>query len=180
MIKMPGRRTDCWALAILSKGKVSLDIKTDKDHKVTLLVHQIKPPPYLGGRVSFSTIRNAVPTVRDASCEFAKMARQGSCTLRHLRETKDWKAMRQKFCKLGGTRMGAAMESKIYQKRKIQTNLDQLLRMLMEKSTTKRVVVLLHMSKKGGRRNSLWVCNKEIYPSAMGIPACLCGQGELT
>jgi pre-mRNA-splicing factor ATP-dependent RNA helicase DHX38/PRP16 len=90
------------------KGEVSLDIKTEDDHKVTLLVHQVKPP-FLDGRVSFSTIRDAVPTVRDASSDFAKMARQGSVTLRHLRETKEKNTMRQKFWELGGTRMGDAM-----------------------------------------------------------------------
>lgn len=90
------------------KGEVSLDIRTDDDHKVTLLVHQVKPP-FLDGRVSFSKIRDAVPTVRDASSDFAKMARNGSATLRHLRETKDRNTMRQKFWELGGTRMGAAI-----------------------------------------------------------------------
>jgi pre-mRNA-splicing factor ATP-dependent RNA helicase DHX38/PRP16 len=90
------------------KGEVSLDINTDDDNKVTLLVHQVKPP-FLDGRVSFSTVRDAVPTVRDASSDFAKMARNGSATLRHLRETKDKNTMRQKFWELGGTRMGDAM-----------------------------------------------------------------------
>jgi hypothetical protein len=90
------------------KGEVSLDINTDDDKKVTLLVHQVKPP-FLDGRVSFSTVRDAVPTVRDASSDFAKMARNGSATLRHLRETKDKNTMKQKFWELGGTRMGDAM-----------------------------------------------------------------------
>jgi pre-mRNA-splicing factor ATP-dependent RNA helicase DHX38/PRP16 len=90
------------------KGEVSLNITTDNDSRVTLLVHQVKPP-FLDGRVSFSTIRDAVPTVRDASSDFAKMARQGSVTLRHLRANKDRNTMRQKFWELGGTRMGDAV-----------------------------------------------------------------------
>jgi pre-mRNA-splicing factor ATP-dependent RNA helicase DHX38/PRP16 len=90
------------------KGEVSLDISTESDSRVTLLVHQVKPP-FLDGRVTFSTVRDAVPIVKDASSDFAKIAREGSATLRHLRETKDKHAMRQKFWELGGTRMGDAM-----------------------------------------------------------------------
>jgi len=90
------------------KGEVSLNISTDDDARVTLLVHQVKPP-FLDGRVSFSTLRDAVPTVKDASSDFARMAREGSATLRHLRENKDKHAMRQRFWELGGTRMGDAV-----------------------------------------------------------------------
>lgn len=90
------------------KGEVSLDIRTEDDARVTLLVHQVKPP-FLDGRVSFSDIREAVPTVKDSSSDFAKMAREGSATLRHLRENKEKNTMRQKFWELGGTRMGAAV-----------------------------------------------------------------------
>jgi hypothetical protein len=90
------------------QGTVDLDHVTEQDTSVTLLVHQVKPP-FLDGRVSFSTIREAVPTVRDASSDFAKMAREGSVTLRALRANKDKNAMRQKFWELGGTHMGNVM-----------------------------------------------------------------------
>lgn len=90
------------------RSSVDLEMKTEQDTRVTLLVHQVKPP-FLDGRVSFSTIREAVPTVRDNSSDFAKMARGGSATLRHLRATKDKNTMRQKFWELGGTRMGNAV-----------------------------------------------------------------------
>ena len=92
------------------RSSVDLDtMNSDQDmSRVTLLVHQVKPP-FLDGRVSFSTIREAVPTVRDASSDFAKMAREGSATLRYLRANKDKNTMRQKFWELGGTRMGDAV-----------------------------------------------------------------------
>jgi pre-mRNA-splicing factor ATP-dependent RNA helicase DHX38/PRP16 len=90
------------------KGEVSLDYSNETETRVTLLVHQVKPP-FLDGRVSFSKIREAVPTVKDASSDFAKMAREGSETLKYLRAHKDKHAMRQKFWELGGTRMGDAM-----------------------------------------------------------------------
>jgi len=77
--------------------------------RVTLLVHQVKPPFLVDDDVSFSTVREAVPTVKDASSDFAKMSREGSATLRYLRANKDKHAMRQKFWELGGTRMGNAM-----------------------------------------------------------------------
>jgi pre-mRNA-splicing factor ATP-dependent RNA helicase DHX38/PRP16 len=91
-----------------AQGEVSLDISMDQDTRVTLLVHQVKPP-FLDGRVSFSRIREAVPTVKDASSDFAKMAREGSETLRTLRAKKEKNAMRQRFWELGGTRMGDAV-----------------------------------------------------------------------
>ena len=90
------------------RSTVDLDHETEQDTRVTLLVHQVKPP-FLDGRVSFSTIREAVPIVKDPTSDFAKMAREGSATLRHLRATKDKHAMRQKFWELGGTRMGDAV-----------------------------------------------------------------------
>ena len=92
------------------RGEHSLDnIHTEQDTRVTLLVHQVKPP-FLDGRVSFSTVREAVPTVRDASSDFAKKAREGSETLRQLRAHKDKHAMRHRFWELGGTRMGNVVE----------------------------------------------------------------------
>jgi pre-mRNA-splicing factor ATP-dependent RNA helicase DHX38/PRP16 len=90
------------------QGEISLEINTEHDSRVTLLVHQVKPP-FLDGRVSFSTIRDAVPTVKDNSSDFAKMARDGSAILRHLRATKEKQTMRQKFWELGGTRMGSVV-----------------------------------------------------------------------
>lgn len=93
------------------RGNVDLEMTSEQDTNVTLLVHQVKPP-FLDGRVSFSTVREAVPTVKDASSDFAKIARQGSATLRHLRANKDKHTMRKKFWELGGTRMGDAIKSK--------------------------------------------------------------------
>jgi len=90
------------------QGEVSLNVTTEQDTRVHLIVHQVKPP-FLDGRVSFSKIRDAVPTVKDNSSDFAKMAREGSSTLRVIRANKDKNTMRQKFWELGGTRMGNAV-----------------------------------------------------------------------
>jgi pre-mRNA-splicing factor ATP-dependent RNA helicase DHX38/PRP16 len=92
------------------RSSVDLDsMNTEQEmSRVTLLVHQVKPP-FLDGRVSFSTIREAVPTVKDASSDFAKMAREGSATLRYIRSNKEKTSHRQKFWELGGTKMGEAI-----------------------------------------------------------------------
>ena len=90
------------------QGNVSMDHDSEMDNRTELLVHQIRPP-FLGGRVAFSTVKKAVATVRDASSDFAKLAREGSASLRDLRERKDKSTMRQKFWELGGSRMGDAM-----------------------------------------------------------------------
>ncbi len=97
------------------RSNVDLDFvnNTQDDLRVQLLVHQITPP-FLrkdgdGGRASFSVLREAVPTVRDATSDFARMAREGSVTLQRLREKKERGGMRQKFWELGGSRMGDAM-----------------------------------------------------------------------
>ncbi|KAK1736344.1 pre-mRNA-splicing factor ATP-dependent RNA helicase PRP16 [Skeletonema marinoi] len=98
------------------RSNVDLDFVSNNqdDLRVQLLVHQITPP-FLrtdgsgGGRASFSVLREAVPTVRDATSDFARMAREGSVTLQRLREKKERSGMRQKFWELGGSRMGDAM-----------------------------------------------------------------------
>jgi len=96
------------------RSNVDLDFSQENDTRVQLLVHQIQPP-FLnkdGNKATFSVIREAVPTVRDATSDFARMAREGSVTLMRLREKKDRNTMRQKFWELGGSRMGSAMRVK--------------------------------------------------------------------
>lgn len=91
------------------RGNVDLDFGSEEETRVTLLVHQVKPP-FLGkGASAFSRIRNAVPTVKDNTSDFAKMAREGSVTLARLREKKEKNTMRNKFWQIGGSRMGSAM-----------------------------------------------------------------------
>lgn len=95
------------------RSEVDLDFNGDDDDKrVQLLVHQIQPPFLRDGRAKFSVVRTAVPTVRDATSDFARMAREGSVTLQRLREKKERGGMRQKFWELGGSRMGDAMRVK--------------------------------------------------------------------
>lgn len=101
------------AMIMAGNRSHTLDELEETDTRVTLLVHVIQPPFFqtaskvgFGGRNDTAT---GVPTVKDASSDFAKMARQGSETLRRLRMEKDKHAMRQRFWELGGTRMGQAV-----------------------------------------------------------------------
>ena len=95
-----------------SRNSVDLDaISTETEDRVQLLVHQIKPP-FLTGRVAFSTQQKGVATVKDNSSDFSRMARDGSASLRQLRETKDKGTMRQRFWELGNTKMGDAIAGK--------------------------------------------------------------------
>ena len=50
--------------------------------------------------------------MRDATSDFARMAREGSVTLSKLREKEERGGMRQKFWELSGSRMGDAMRVK--------------------------------------------------------------------
>jgi len=113
------------------QGNISLDVDEQDASRVTLIVHQVKPPFITsmqgqGGAHSasrsakqapgddsqksssfFGSSQAAVATVKDASSDFCRMAREGSETLRVLRANKDKNAMRQRFWELGkDTRMG--------------------------------------------------------------------------
>lgn len=91
-----------------SRGNIDLNISTENDTRVTLLVHQLKPPFLEKSSVGIMK-QSTVATVKDNSSDFCKMAREGSATLLRLRQEKDKNTMRQKFWELGGSKMGDAM-----------------------------------------------------------------------
>lgn len=91
---------------------VSAEVRTEfaeeEDARVSLIVHQIKPP-FLDGRVSFSMQQSTVSTVKDPSADMATNARKGSDLLRSVRDRKDKMKMRARFWELGGSKIGDAM-----------------------------------------------------------------------
>jgi len=93
-------------VAVLQEAQMDFD--ADEDSRVTLIVHNLKPP-FLDGRVSFSTQQSMVATVRDPSSDMAVNARKGSGLLREVREKKEMMKMRKRFWELGGSRMGDVM-----------------------------------------------------------------------
>lgn len=95
-----------------SRGDVSLDVSSDADQRVTLLVHQLKPPFLEKASVGVMGKQTTAATVKDNSSDFCKMAREGSATLLRIRQEKDKNTLRQKFWELGGSKMGNAMRVK--------------------------------------------------------------------
>ena len=89
-------------------AEVQTDFDNEEDARVTLIVHNLKPP-FLDGRVSFSMQQSTVATVRDPTSDFAQNARKGSALMREVREKKEMMKMRKRFWELGGSRMGDAM-----------------------------------------------------------------------
>lgn len=95
------------------RGCVDINTIDEKDKVVTLLVHQVKPPFLMNSNVNISSGIQTVPTVRDNTSDIAKMARNGSETLRNIRSNNDKNAMRNRFWELRGTRMGNAVRHNI-------------------------------------------------------------------
>ena len=62
---------------VASEREVELDFDDEAEARCTLLVHQLRPP-FLDGRVAFTTQQDMVPTVRDATSDMATNARNGS------------------------------------------------------------------------------------------------------
>lgn len=88
--------------------QVQTEFDNEEDARVTLIVHNLKPP-FLDGRVSYSLQQTVVSTVRDPSADMATNARKGSSLLRDVRERKEQSKMRKRFWELGGSRIGDAM-----------------------------------------------------------------------
>lgn len=85
------------------------DFDADDEERVTLLVHQLRPP-FLDGRVEFTTQQDMVSIVKDPTADMAKNAKAGSALLRQARIARDRNKGRQRFWELGDdTRMGKAL-----------------------------------------------------------------------
>ncbi|KAH8080052.1 ATP-dependent RNA helicase [Aureococcus anophagefferens] len=98
---------------VASEREVELDFDDEAEARCTLLVHQLRPP-FLDGRVAFTTQQDMVPTVRDATSDMATNARNGSARpaalLRSMRQARERSKMRHRFWELGGSRMGDALQ----------------------------------------------------------------------
>jgi pre-mRNA-splicing factor ATP-dependent RNA helicase DHX38/PRP16 len=81
------------------------ELDEDDECRVILQVHEIKPP-FLDGRIVFTTQTEAVQIVRDMNSDLAKLAKKGSAILRVIRERNERAKMRERFWELAGTKMG--------------------------------------------------------------------------
>jgi len=93
---------------VASLREAQMDFNDEDDSRVTLIVHNVKPP-FLDGRVSFSLQQTTVSILKDPTGDMAVNARKGSALLRDVREKRDVMKMRKRFWELGGSRMGDVM-----------------------------------------------------------------------
>ncbi|KDO35777.1 hypothetical protein SPRG_00517 [Saprolegnia parasitica CBS 223.65] len=93
---------------VMATTEVDTEFDDELDARVQIMVHNTKPP-FLDGRVSFTTQMEMVATVKDATSDMAVCARKGSELLREVREQRERSKMRKRFWELGGSRMGDAI-----------------------------------------------------------------------
>ncbi|KAE8881009.1 Pre-mRNA-splicing factor ATP-dependent RNA helicase [Phytophthora fragariae] len=93
---------------VVASGKVDTEFDDELDSRVQIMVHSTKPP-FLDGRVAFTTQVEMVATVKDPTADMAVCARKGSELLREVREQRERNKMRKRFWELGGSRMGDAI-----------------------------------------------------------------------
>ncbi|KAG7394335.1 Pre-mRNA-splicing factor ATP-dependent RNA helicase PRP16 [Phytophthora boehmeriae] len=93
---------------VVASGRVDTDFDDELDSRVQIMVHSTKPP-FLDGRVSFTTQVEMVATVKDSTSDMAVCARKGSELLREVREQRERNKMRKRFWEIGGSRMGDAI-----------------------------------------------------------------------
>jgi pre-mRNA-splicing factor ATP-dependent RNA helicase DHX38/PRP16 len=103
------------------------DLDEDDECRVILQIHEIKPP-FLDGRIVFTTQTEPVQIVRDPNSDLAKLAKKGSSILRNIRELNERAKMREKFWELAGTKMGNVLG--IEDGKKDQKSTEQLNKMI--------------------------------------------------
>jgi pre-mRNA-splicing factor ATP-dependent RNA helicase DHX38/PRP16 len=99
------RMMNSGAVRNLLAGDVSLE---EDEGKVQVLVHDMRPP-FLDGRVVFTTQTAMVSVVRDPTSDLAILAKQGSPLLAEVRAKKDKDKMKNKFWELAGSKLGSLM-----------------------------------------------------------------------
>lgn len=92
-----------------SNSEANLD--EDDECRVIIQTHEIKPP-FLDGRIVFTTQMEPIQIVRDPSSDMAKLAKKGSMILRVIREKNERSKMRERFWELAGTKMGKIINLK--------------------------------------------------------------------
>ncbi|CAI5710794.1 unnamed protein product [Hyaloperonospora brassicae] len=90
---------------VVMSGRVDTDFDDELDARVQIMVHSTKPP-FLDGRVAFTTQVEVVATVKDPTSDMAVCARKGSELLQEVREQRERNKMRKRFWEIGGSRMG--------------------------------------------------------------------------
>lgn len=108
------QENDKWEMnRMLSSGTIRVrqeDVELDEsdESKVVLMVHNIKPP-FLDGRIVFTTQTEPIQVVKNPSSDMAILARKGSMIVKAVRDRNERNRMRDKFWDISGTQMGNAI-----------------------------------------------------------------------
>jgi len=95
--------------AMTESDNYRADLFEEEEDRVVLVTHDVKPP-FLDGRITFTTQAKAVEVVRDPTSDFAKLSKKGSSILKHIRERNDKTKMRERFWELAGSKLGSLMK----------------------------------------------------------------------
>jgi pre-mRNA-splicing factor ATP-dependent RNA helicase DHX38/PRP16 len=90
---------------VFKVNEIKVDFNEDDDKRVVLMVHDNKPP-FLSGRIVYTTQTEAIQVVKDPTSDLAKLAKKGSAILKTVRETNDRSKMRERFWELAGSKLG--------------------------------------------------------------------------
>ncbi|KAI9915975.1 hypothetical protein PsorP6_007716 [Peronosclerospora sorghi] len=96
---------------VVVSGRVATEFDDELDSRVQIMVHSTKPP-FLDGRLAFTTQVEMVSSVKDPTSDMAVCARKGSELLQEVREQRERNKMRKRFWEVGGSRMGDAIRVK--------------------------------------------------------------------
>ncbi|PWA91700.1 RNA helicase family protein [Artemisia annua] len=87
------------------RTQVQIDYDDEEEQKVTLLVHDPKPP-FLDGRVVFTKQADPIIPLKDPTSDMAKISREGSNLVRQVHEKQSKDKSRQRFWELAGSKLG--------------------------------------------------------------------------
>ena len=103
-----------WENSLLERSGVTgqragaqFDMEEDED-QIRLLIKDLRPP-FLDGRVAFTTQTEPVSVVRDPTSDMAQIARAGSAAVASIRTKRERQKTTQKFWDVAGSKIGAIM-----------------------------------------------------------------------
>jgi pre-mRNA-splicing factor ATP-dependent RNA helicase DHX38/PRP16 len=98
-------------LAVPRRLLLPQDFDDEEEARITLLVHDARPP-FLDGRTVFTKQSEPVMPVKDPTSDMAVVARKGSNLVKQIRLKRDESKSRDRFWELGGSHMGNVLGMK--------------------------------------------------------------------
>jgi len=90
---------------VFKVNDIRVDFNEEEENRVMLMVHDIKPP-FLSGKIVYTTQSGPIQVVKDPTSDIALLARKGSASLKGLREKNDRTKMKERFWELAGSKLG--------------------------------------------------------------------------